>query len=93
MEYNSGRQACRRIFLPDIEEWARKSFFRYNSDIEEYNKKAVEVLSPLGVIFNDLYSVTKDFKDSMRSDWVHYGEGGSRALAKVVTDLILKIAE
>ena len=75
------------------EEWARKNFFRYNCDIEEYNKKAVEVLSPLGVTFNDLYTVTKNFDDYMRSDWVHYGEEGSRALAEVVTDLILKTAK
>ena len=75
------------------EEWAKKNFFRYNSDIEQYNQKAVEVLSPLGVTFNDLYAVTQAFDDSMRSDWVHYSEEGSRVLAGVVTECILKALE
>lgn len=75
------------------EEWIGRDFFRCNSDIEEYNKKAIEVLSPLGVAFNDLYSVTKDFDDALRSDGVHYGEKGSEILARIVTDHILKAAE
>ena len=66
------------------EEWGHKEFFRYNREIELYNQKAIEVLSPLGVQFNDLYSITKTFEDSLRSDWVHYGEEGSKILADAV---------
>ena len=72
------------------EEWGSPDFFRKNSDIEEYNKKAIEVLSPLGVSFNDLYSLTRGFDDALRSDWVHYGEEGSRILAEAVTREIIK---
>lgn len=66
------------------EDWANPAFIRYNHEIEEYNKKAVEVLAPLGVEFNDLYSISKTFDDSLRADWVHYGEEGSKILADAV---------
>ena len=66
------------------EEWANKDFIRYNKDIELFNQKAVEALSPLGVEFNDLYSISKDFDDGLRSDWVHFGEEGSKILADAV---------
>jgi hypothetical protein len=75
------------------EEWGSKDFFRYNRDIERYNQKAIEVLSPLGVEINDLYTVTQAFDDSLRSDWVHYGEEGSEILAKIVVERILKAME
>ena len=73
------------------EQWANKDFIRYNSEIELYNQKAVEVLSPLGVKFNDLYSTTKAFNDDLRSDWVHYGEEGSKILAKQVVDKCIEV--
>ena len=73
------------------EEWARPDFLRLNCDIERYNQKAIEVLAPLGVEFNDLYAVTKDFDDSLRSDWVHYGEGGSQILADAVIKRIYEV--
>ena len=66
------------------EEWGNKDFFRYNSEIDLYNQKAMEVLSPLGVEINDLNSITKTFDDSLRCDWVHYGEEGSKILADAV---------
>lgn len=68
------------------EEWGIKDFFRKNTELEEYNKKAIEVLSPLGVKFNDLYSLTKKFDDSLRSDWTHFGEKGSEILADAVIE-------
>ena len=75
------------------EEWANKDFLRLNSDIEEYNKKAIEVLTPLGVTFDDLYSVSCTFDDSLRSDWVHFGEEGSRIFADEVIKSIYKALE
>lgn len=71
-----------------VEEWGRKEFFRYNKEIEMYNQKAIEVLSEFGVVFNDLYTVTKNFDNSLRSDWVHYGEEGSKILASKVVEKI-----
>lgn len=73
------------------EEWANPDFTRYNSDIKLYNEKAVEVLAPLGVTINDLYTVTESFDDGMRSDWVHYGEAASEILADKVIDCIYKV--
>ena len=74
------------------EEWAHPEFFRKNSEIEQYNKKAVEVLAPLGVEINDLYSVSKAFADDLRSDWVHYGEKASRILADAVIEKCFEAA-
>ena len=75
------------------EAWARADFIRYNPEIEEYNKKAIEVLSPLGVEINDLYSITKDFDDAKRSDWVHYGDEGSKILADAVVKMCMEEVE
>ena len=72
------------------EEWARADFIRYNHEIEGYNKKAIEVLSPLGVEINDLYSITKNFEDEKRSDWVHFSDAGSEILADAVIQKCLK---
>ena len=72
------------------EEWGDPAFFRYNHEIELYNQKAIEVLEPLGVTINDLYSITCKFDDTMRSDWVHYNEEGSKILADAVIDVCRK---
>ena len=72
-----------------MEEWTTSNFFRFNKDICEYNKKAMELMKELGVKINDLYSVTKEFDTSLRSDWVHYNEEGSKILAKRVSEEIL----
>lgn len=69
---------------PVIEEWANPDFFRYNADIEKYNAAATELMNKLGVEVNDLNSVAKAFDDSMHSDWVHFGEEGSKILAEAV---------
>ena len=75
------------------EEWANKDFIRFNSDIEQFNRKAIEVLSPLGVSFDDLYTVSCGFDDSLRSDWVHFGDEGSRILADAVIKSIYEVLE
>lgn len=67
-----------------IEEWANPDFIRYNHEIEAYNRKAVEVMQELGVEVNDLYSISKEFDDSLHCDWVHFGEEGSEILADAV---------
>lgn len=76
-----------------IEEWGNPDFFRYNSEIEQYNKKAYEVMNELGVEINDLYSVTEQFDNSLHSDWVHYGEEGSKILADKVIEVCFKNEE
>ena len=67
-----------------IEECANPDFIRYNHEIEAYNKKAMEVMNELGVEVNDLYSISKTFDNALHSDWVHFGEEGSRILADAV---------
>ncbi|MBO5454237.1 MAG: hypothetical protein J6A69_09800 [Clostridia bacterium] len=90
-----------KIFMPNakiifatstavVEEWADPQFMRYNKEIEEYNAAAVSLMESLGVEVNDLYSITKDFDNSLHSDWVHYGEAGSKILADKVVEKIEK---
>ncbi|MBR3960963.1 MAG: SGNH/GDSL hydrolase family protein [Clostridia bacterium] len=73
-----------------IEDWANPDFMRYNSEIELYNKKAIEVMNELGVEVNDLYSLSKTFDNSLHSDWVHFGVEGSNILADKVIEVCLK---
>ncbi len=73
-----------------IEEWANPEFFRYNKEIEQYNEKAKDVMNELGVEVNDLYSLSKTFDNSLHSDWVHFGEEGSKILADKVIEACLK---
>ena len=69
-----------------IEEWGNADFFRYNSEIKQYNNKACEVMNELGVQVNDLYSLSAEFDNSLHSDWVHYNEKGSQLLADAVVE-------
>ena len=73
------------------EEWAKPDFLRLNRDIEQYNQKAIEVLTPLGVSFDDLYTVSCGFADSLRSDWVHFGEEASKLLSDAVIAAIDRV--
>ena len=73
-----------------IEEWGNPDFFRYNREIEQYNNKAREVMTKLGVEVNDLYSLSAGFDNSLHSDWVHFGEEGSKILADKVIEACFK---
>ena len=55
-----------------ISEKMRISFKRYNEDIEEYNKRAVEIVERYGFAVNDLYATSVQIKDYAHSDPVHY---------------------
>lgn len=76
-----------------IEEWGNPDFFRYNSEIEQYNNKAREVMNELGVEVNDLYSLSSTFDNSLHSDWVHFGTEGSKILADKVIEACFKNEE
>lgn len=69
---------------PVIEEWSDENFTRKNSEIDEYNKAAIEVLEPLGVEINDLNTVAKPLQPKFSHDWVHYNEEGAKILADAV---------
>lgn len=64
-------------------------FNRRNADIEAYNSKAKEVLGAFNVEFNDLYSITSDFDESMYCDGTHLCEKGCKTLA----DAVIKACE
>lgn len=49
-----------------------KDFKRYNEEIEEYNKAAVEVVKKHGFAINDLYKVSTSLPEEAHSDSVHY---------------------
>jgi len=66
------------------EDWANPDFIRYNHEIEQYNAKAREVMAELGVEVNDLYSLSCTFPKEYHSDWVHFGDEGSKLLAEAV---------
>lgn len=49
-----------------------KDFKRYNEEIEEYNRIAVEVVKKHGFVVDDLYAVSASLPESAHSDAVHY---------------------
>ena len=69
-------------------------FKRYNEDIENYNKVAVEIVKKHGFEVNDLYSVSTELPESAHSDSVHfYTEVGTKAFTEKVLHYICKALE
>ena len=65
-----------------ITEKMEEEFKRYNPEIEEYNKAAVEIVKKYGFEINDLYEISKALPESAHSDAVHYyTEEGTKAFA------------
>ena len=61
-----------------------QELIRYDRDVVTYNQKAVEVLSPLGVEFLDLYTKAKDLQPTHSRDWMHYTPEGAEQLADFI---------
>lgn len=62
-----------------------KNFKRYNEEIEEYNKVAVDIVKKHGFIVNDLYALSKALPEEAYSDAVHYYTSiGTEAFTKQV---------
>ncbi len=62
---------------------------RYNSDIEKFNKIAVETLQPLGETFDDLYEITKDAPAACWSDMTHFNTlDGIKLVGNRVVDCV-----
>lgn len=76
------------LSTPVSEEMATKDFYRKNNDIMEYNNAAIEILTPLGVAINDLYTPALSLRENAKHDWVHYNEEGAKVLADIVIDKI-----
>lgn len=74
-----------------IEDWSdKKTFTRTNRDIYAYNAAAVKLMKELGVEVSDLCAVADRFPPEYHSDWVHFGETGSRTLAQAVIEACLQ---
>lgn len=77
-----------------IESGYEPPYQRFNSDIEKFNAIAVEKLTPLGVEFNDLYTLTKFAPSSCRSDMTHfYTVDGIRLMGNQVVKTICETLE
>ena len=71
------------------EDLSRGEYKRFNSDIERFNQIAIEVLSPLGVEFNDLHTVAKTAPAECWSDVTHFNTvEGIRRMGGAVVDCI-----
>lgn len=76
------------LSTPVEEDMANPKFMRYNSEIEEYNAAAKELMISLGVCVNDLYSVIKPYGKDVHSDWVHFNDRGCEILADAVIEKV-----
>ena len=66
-----------------------ENFKRYNKDIEEYNRIAVEALKDTDTVINDLYGFTAALPDEYYSDVTHlYTPEGTNAMTNKVLDVI-----
>ena len=81
------------LSTPVSEEMARPDFTRKNSEIEQYNQAAIEVMDTLGVPVNDLYTLASQIRGQYYLDWVHYNAEGSAILADKVIDAIRKVLD
>ena len=72
------------LTTPAIEEQYTPDFRRYNKDIEAFNQKAIDVLTPCGVEIIDLYSKAKTLQPTYSRDWVHYTPEGASILADYI---------
>lgn len=64
---------------------------RRNSDITKYNEIAINLFSEMDVEINDLWTLTENCSDSIRSDNVHFETSeGIHILGNAVSDCIRK---
>ena len=72
-----------------IEEQANWAY-RSNAEIDDYNRIAREVLSPLGVLINELGDFAEKECTALHRDWVHYNDEGSSRLANEIIQFLEK---
>ncbi len=70
------------------------AFKRYNEEIEEYNKIAVEIVAKYGFKVNDLYAVSAKLPESAHSDATHYyTPAGTEAFTNKVLEVLAEALE
>ena len=73
-----------------LSEQMRIDFKRYNEEIAEYNRIAVDVVKKHGFEINDLYAVSAQLPESAHSDPVHYyTPAGTEAFTNQVLSCIV----
>ena len=73
-----------------LEEKMADDFKRYNKEIQEYNKVAVEIVKKHGFEVNDLYKLSCELPEEARSDAVHfYTTQGTEAFTNQVLAHVL----
>ena len=71
-----------------------KDFKRYNEEIAEYNKAAVEVVKKYGFEVNDLFTLSESLDEDAHSDPVHYYTSvGTEAFTKRVLSFVVPALE
>ena len=76
--------SAKQIFAlttPVQEALAPQTLYRFNKEIRQYNKIAVDVLGKQGIAINDLYTFAENNLLNLYRDWVHFNEEGSKMLA------------
>ena len=77
-----------------ISEKMSVAFKRYNEEIEEYNKIAVEIVTKYGFKVNDLYALSATLPEGVHSDPVHYyTPEGTEAFTKKVLEVLAETLE
>lgn len=73
---------------PVVEERYTKDFYRYNSDIKEYNKAAYEILYDKVDLYDDLYCIMENIGKDNYIDATHFGSKGNHKLALHICAII-----
>jgi len=77
---------------PVNEKWhhERKGFDRFESDVDAYNREAIQIAEKVGVRINNLYEVImKSERDKLLTkDGVHFTEEGSALLGRAVAEAV-----
>ena len=67
---------------------------RYNKDVEEYNKIALDALKDTDTVINDLYSLTTTLPAECRSDMTHFNTPeGVKMLGGQVLSYVCKVLD
>jgi lysophospholipase L1-like esterase len=76
--------------IDSIHNTQSKAFFRYNTDVIEYNEIAADVCSKYGIPIIDLYTFSKKLGQEQIRDHVHYTSSAQTLQAAYIAGFIQK---
>ena len=83
------KRACYRLLFVYELHHKNKSFDRHESDVEDYNRVATEIMSEHNVPINDLHTVAVvQLDEILHEDGVHFTPEGYQLLAGAVAKFI-----